>query len=273
MASKGGGAVTLACLAGRQTIGARALLAGRQLNLRAPEAFTRIATAPLVVAAGAGGCAVLFRYGAVVLFGLAPAEADDFLASLGPLVSETYPVPESEEVELSLAAGEEERIADGRLTLRDFDAARLQVVADALAKSVVLAHYETTVADVFDEVEPLAAGLRERGRSRIHGRELLRHIGRTLDIQQRMVGRVEVEEKPDALWERPDLERLHLRLAEEYELAERHRALERKLDLIARTANTLLTIQYNRRSLRVEWYIVALIVVEIMITVGELLNR
>ena len=124
----------------------------------------------------------------------------------------------------------------------------------------MLAHYETTVAAVFDEVEPLAAGLRERGRSRIHGRELLRHIGRTLDIQQRMVGRVEVEEKPEALWERPDLERLYQRLAEEYELTERHRALERKLDLIARTASTLLTLQYNRRSLRVEWYIVALIV-------------
>jgi uncharacterized Rmd1/YagE family protein len=102
---------------------------------------------------------------------------------------------------------------------------------------------------------------------------LLRHIGRTLDIQQRMVGRVEVEEKPETLWERPDLERLHQRLAEEYELPERHRALERKLDLIARTANSLLTLQYNRRSLRVEWYIVALIVVEILITVGDLINR
>ena len=65
-------------------------------------------------------------------------------------------------------------------------------------------------------------------------------------------------------------ERLHQRLAGEYELPERHRALERKLDLIARTANTLLTMQYNRRSLRVEWYIVALIVVEIVITIGEL---
>jgi len=31
------------------------------------------------------------------------------------------------------------------------------------------------------------------------------------------------------------------------------------------------TLQYNRRSLRVEWYIVALIVVEIFIYVGELI--
>jgi uncharacterized Rmd1/YagE family protein len=265
--------VTLERFAGRATLGARALLAGHHLNLRTPESFTRLASAPLLVAAGAGGCAVLFRYGAVVLFGLDPVEAGVFLETLLPLVSEPYPVPESEELEVALAPGEEERIVDSRLALQGFDAERFQVVADALAKSVVLAHYETTVAAVFDEVEPLAADLRERGRSRIHGRELLRHIGRTLDIQQRMVGRVEIEEKPEALWERPDLERLQQRLAEEYELTERHHALERKLDLIARTANTLLTLQYNRRSLRVEWYIVALIVVEILITVGELLHR
>jgi uncharacterized Rmd1/YagE family protein len=258
---------------GRQGISARALLAGRQLKLRTLEAFTRLAAAPLVVEAGPDGCAVLFRYGAVVLFGLDAAGEAAFLAALRPAVSEPAAAPETEAIEIALAPGAEERVADGRLSLQAFDVERLQVVADALAKSVVLEHYETTVAAVFDEVEPLAEHLRERGRSRIHGRELLRHIGRTLDIQQRMVGRVGIEEKPEALWERSDLERLHQRLVEEYELRERHSALERKLDLIARTANTLLTLQYNRRTLRVEWYIVALIVVEILITVGELLLR
>ncbi len=266
-------AMPLERLAGRQRITARALLAGHRLNLRTVESFTRLAAAPLVVAAGAGGCAVLFRYGAVVLFGLDPVEAAAFLETLRPLLSDPYPAPESEELQVTLEPTAEERVADGRLTLQSLDVERLQVVADALAKSLALEHYETTVAGVFDEVEPLAEDLSERGRSRIRGRELLRHVGRTLDIQQRMVGRVEVEEKPEALWERPDLERLHQRLAEEYELPERHRALERKLDLIARTAGTLLTLQYNRRTLRVEWYIVALILVEIFITVGELLNR
>jgi uncharacterized Rmd1/YagE family protein len=265
--------VTNELFGGRTSVTARALLAGHHLNVRATESFIRLGSAPLVVAAGDGGCAVLFRYGAVVLFGLDPAASRPFLAALAPLVSEPYAAPETEEIQIALAPGAEERVVEGRLALQGFDVARLQVVADALAKSVVLAHYETTVAAAFDEVEPLAEDLRERGRTRIHGRQLLRHIGRTLDIQQRMVGRVEVEEKPEALWERPDLERLNQRLAEEYELTERHRALERKLDLIARTANTLLTLQYNRRSLRVEWYIVALIVVEIMISIGEILNR
>ena len=44
----------------------------------------------------------------------------------------------------------------------------------------------------------------------------------------------------------------------------------RKLELIGDTAQTLLDLLQNRRSLRVEWYIVILIVVEIVLTLYEL---
>ena len=84
-----------------------------------------------------------------------------------------------------------------------------------------------------------------------------------------MTGRVEIGEKPDVLWDFPEFERLHLRLGDEFDLSERQTALERKIALISRTAETLLTILQNQRTLRVEWYIVILIVVEIAITLIE----
>ena len=42
--------------------------------------------------------------------------------------------------------------------------------------------------------------------------------------------------------------------------------MERKLDLIARTAETALEVLQDHRNLRVEWYIVILIVLEILLT-------
>jgi uncharacterized Rmd1/YagE family protein len=85
-----------------------------------------------------------------------------------------------------------------------------------------------------------------------------------------MVGRVQMDDKPDLIWERPDLERLYLRLEDEFEIVERYAALERKLELISRTAETVLELLQNRRSLRVEWYIVILIVLEIMLTIYQM---
>jgi uncharacterized Rmd1/YagE family protein len=88
-----------------------------------------------------------------------------------------------------------------------------------------------------------------------------------------MVGRVETGEKPELLWEHPELERLYVRLAEEYELRDRDRdrALDRKLDVISRTVETLLGLVQTRSSLRVEWYIVLLIVAELLLTTYPLL--
>jgi uncharacterized Rmd1/YagE family protein len=102
-------------------------------------------------------------------------------------------------------------------------------------------------------------------------RALLRHIGDVLGTEHRMVGRVEVTETPEVLWDRPELELLYLQLAREYELRARDRALARKLELISRTASTVLELTQTRRSLRVEWYIVILIVVEILLTLYEML--
>jgi hypothetical protein len=55
------------------------------------------------------------------------------------------------------------------------------------------------------------------------------------------------------------------------EIVLREATLERKLDLISRTVETLVDLLQNKRSLRVEWYIVALIVFEILLTLYQLL--
>ncbi len=253
----------------RHSIKVRALLLGQRIDLRAFDYAHRLAPSPLLVTAGGAGAAVLFRYGAVVLFGLSSVEEVAFLENLRPLVIEPFAKAESEEVEVMRDEQGEEGIEQSRIVLREFSVKRLQLIADVLAKSVALAYYETSLADSFDRIEPLATSLQKEGRGGRQGRELLRHIGDTLSIQGKMVGRVEVQEKPELLWESPELEQLHLRLDDEYELQERHLALERKLELIARTAETLLELLQHKRSLRVEWYIVILILVEIMITLYE----
>ena len=103
--------------------------------------------------------------------------------------------------------------------------------------------------------------------------ELLREIGGVLLIQHKMVGHVEVLEKPDVHWDYPELERFDARLRNEYELRERERALNRKLELVSRTVATLLELIQNRRSLRVEWYIVLLILFEIALTLYACFSR
>lgn len=250
---------------------ARALLLGKRIKVRALQHTDRRAETPLAVPAGADGVAVLFPYGAVVLFNVPRTEEPAFLASLAGVVEDPHERPENEEAELRVDGQHGDHVDPaGVIRLSAVNEDRLLVVADVLAKSVILAYYEDRLAGVFDHIEPIAEQLRRSGRGAATVHRLLDHIGDVLITQHRMVGRVEVTEKPDILWDRPELERLYLRLQDEYELPDRDRALNRKLELISQTATTSLGLLESRRSLRVEWYIVILIVVEIAIYLYDL---
>jgi uncharacterized Rmd1/YagE family protein len=254
---------------GQRDIEGLVIYLGQQLDLRHYSQTDRLAVAPLTVTAGNGGVAVLFRYGVVVLFGLQPDEIARFITGLDGLISEPVEVPEQDSFAIRINPDKEEGIDQGRIRLRSPKLQCLLIVADVMAKSAVLAHYETALRAQFDRVEPLARSLRSGHIGTARGRHLLEHIGDSLMTEARMTGRIEVLEKPELIWDYPELERLYIRLEDEFELAERHVAIDRKLGLISRTAQTLLNLLHNRRSLRVEWYIVILIVIEIVLMLGE----
>jgi uncharacterized Rmd1/YagE family protein len=236
-------------LTGWRRVRVHAVLVGKRIDLRTLYRSDSFAAAPLAIPAGERGVAVLFRYGAVVLFHLQVVEEAAFLTSLRAVVGEPLLETEREEAEIVVEAAAEEGVGPtGVIHLRSLSGERLIAVADVLAKSVILAFDEKRVALAFDTIEPVAESLQRGGGRRLPGRTLLRHIGDVLITQHRMVGRVEVTEKPELLWDCPDLERLYLRLQEEYELPERDRALTRKLDLISQTATTALGLLDARRS-------------------------
>src|SRR5699024_4843823 len=229
------------------------------------------ARSPLTLHIGLSGFIVVFRFGAVVLYDLTHQEETEFVSAISPLVSNQFTTPEREELEIEIDGRQLEYVgANGKLNLREASNERIQVVATVLAKSTVLAHYENKVANVFDWVEKLAERL-GRGRSPARGKELLREIGSVLLIQARTVGRVEITEKPEITWEQVELDHLYEHLAKEYELIDRNLALSRKLELIARTAETYLELLHNQQAIRLEWYIVILIVAEVILTLYQML--
>ncbi len=249
---------------------ARAILVGQRIDLRALGSTQRLGGGPLAVSVRGGGAGILFRYGAVVLFDVQPLEQDDFLRQLEPRIQGRTVELEIEQVTVRIDADSKEVLEGNTVILNDTSAERLEIVADVLSKSVVLARYESSIAQTFDRIEPFAAELSKQSTGSQMARELLAHLGSALSIEQQMVGRVLIDDTPEILWDRPDLERLFARLRDEFEILERFTALNRKLELVSRTAETALGLIQARRSLRVEWYIVILIVFEIFLTLYQM---
>lgn len=250
-----------------RNITARAWFIGSRIDLRELSRGGTVALGPLTMLIGQHGYSMIFRFGVVVTFGLSAEQEKEIVDSLKDSVHNPFERPECESAEIFIDGNAAERLdAEGRITLKEASVGRLQVVAHVLAKSCVLSYYEHSVAEVFDRIEQLAERLC-RGQSPSRGKsEILEEIGNALLIQTRTVGRVEITEKPEIVWEEVELDRLYERIAVEYELRDRDLALSRKLDLVSRTAETYLDLVNTRQSLRVEWYIVILIVVEIVLS-------
>jgi required for meiotic nuclear division protein 1 len=254
-----------------QVVTAHATLLGDRINTSGVEG-EMLSTSPLAIQIDNEGIAVLFRYGVVVLIGLSQQQQQELLEKLSARVSGRLDRYEEETAVIKLAEEDEDQVpAGGPILVRAMSPERLLVISDVLAKSVVLAHDERRVAEVFEVIEPFARELATLGKARLNRTGILRLIGNALLVQHRVSGRVAITEKPDALWDRPDLERLYARLEDEYELQERVDTLNRKLAVISETATTLADIIDTQRSLRLELIIVALIALEIVITFYQIL--
>lgn len=250
---------------------AHALNLGDRINTQGFEKDA-LSAVPLALRTGQDGIAVVFRYGVVVFFNMSIEEEAGFLERLLPRIGGRMTPPEEEAATVELLGETGDQVAaGGPIHVRDMSMARLLVVSDVLAKSVVLAHDEREVAKVFETIEPFVRELASSGKFFRNRRGILKLIGEALLVQHNVSGRVAIADKPDALWDRPDLERLYARLEDEYELTARVETLNRKLEVVAETADTLADIIDTRRSLRLEIIVVLLIAVEIVIGLSQFL--
>ncbi len=252
------------------TLTARALLLGERIDTDGLERADLVSTAPLAFHAGQSGFAVLYRFGVAVLFGLSPLEEDEIVKKIGLRVAGASRGDDETLIIEATPDGEEKAIPDGRLAVKDVSDARLLVIADVLAKSVALARDERRVNAVFDTIEPFAAELAAKGSPPWKRKSMLELMGQTLLVRHRVSGRVAVDDKPDVLWDRPDLERLYARLEDEYELTPRARTLNAKIDVIGETARALTDLIDAARSVRLEWTIIILIAMEIVLTLFQM---
>ena len=247
-------------------INVRALQLGERIEVKGLERDDAFSSSPLAFRTARDGVAVLFKSGAAVFIGMTPVEEEELIRGLQPRIVAPLAERETESVRLLLKPDDEDLVPSASaLQIKAADRDRLLLVAEAMAMSVALAYDERRIAVAFERIDAVAQTLQQRQLPASPRGTLLEQIGQALALQQRLAGRVDLDEKPDVLWDHPELERFWARLVDEYDLPQRGRAIARKLDVIRGTADTITDLMATRTSHRLELYIIALIGLEIVL--------
>ncbi len=248
-----------------ERISVKAFLIGGRIYLRKLGKRATAHSDPIFLLLPENGIATVFHYGVVVFFNLKPQYETAIIDQIMPFVSRPYDMPDNEVLDISVKPSKPEGIYNDVVYIKIATRPHLELIATILSKSVVLDYYEQRVASTFDNIEPLARNLKEKGALGQSSKEILQLIGANLLTQHEMAGKIALNEKPALLWEHTDLEQLYVNLMEDLEVLERQGVLDKKIQLLSHTAETSLDMIQQRISQRLEWYIIILIMVSIAI--------
>ena len=101
----------------------------------------------------------------------------------------------------------------------------------------------------------------------------MRATGEALAARGCSNDRIQAGDKPDLLWEHPELARLHARLCKEFELPGRCAALERKLVIMGEIRQRLLSFIQGQRSMMLENAMASFILIKVIATPHGLVAR
>ncbi len=219
------------------------------------------------------GICIAFDYGVLVFFDCLDEDMLALYEHLKPYADKPFGKKEHETMRIEVNKNANNKVHHENITLKEWSTDHLKVISDVISKSLKMDQFEQNIGEAFSKVEPIAVALNTKGKLKHSATQLLKYIGSGLISEHEMIGRIEMVEKPIVLWDNPELEPLYHQLMDEFEMHERHAMVDKKNELIARTAQTSLEVLQHRHSSRLEWYIIILILVSIVLEIYALINH
>jgi len=213
-----------------------------------------------------GGDVFVYPFGAIVFRDMPVAERDDALARLRRARPGLTSATVIEEFTAREDPGATPDVAGGVLTVDRLTPERARVISLTVAQSAAMEYYERIVEEMFGRTARLVDRMEARGSVPVSTRPLHRFIGAAISTRNEVLSILHLLDKPDEAWDDAAMDRIYDELRAEFDLVDRHRALETKLRSVQEALELILDVARDRRLVVLEATIVVLILFEIVLT-------
>ena len=153
------------------------------------------------------------------------------------------------------------------------DIDQIHLISEVLAQSVAIEFVEEQVDQFMTRFEKIYSGLERDGKIRISDIEVRKAIGAGRNIVQYVITQLSLLDKPDITWEDKDTEAIFVGMRKMFELEDRFRNLEFRLNFIQDTSELVLDILQNKRSFNLELWVLTLFVIDVLLILYEVIFK
>jgi required for meiotic nuclear division protein 1 len=208
----------------------------------------------------------VFDYGVVVFANYEAVEKSKFIQfvknyatlEVTENLSEEYFIKEDASITKSV-------VKDSYVTIETVNPSVLRIVMLNIAQSVALEYYEVLTNKLINSSKEYILELELKGKISISKINLLKYIGKVLNVKNSIVDNLYILDDPNLVWDNEELNFLNRQLKANFDINTRFKDLDYRLQIVEDNLRLFTDVLNVRESSRLEWVIVILIAIEIVI--------
>ncbi|KAB1158236.1 RMD1 family protein [Flavobacterium luteum] len=152
------------------------------------------------------------------------------------------------------------------VSVHHIDSFLLRIIMLNIGQSVALDYYETLTDELITSSKHYIEQLETLGKIRISKTNLLKYIGKVLNVKNSIVDNLYVLDDPNLVWENEELNLLNRNLKINFDINTRFKDIDYRLQIVENNLRLFTDVLNVRESSRLEWVIIILILCEILIS-------
>ena len=209
----------------------------------------------------------VLNYGVVVFGNYSKYQKEEFLEYLRQFSTNWIASPFQEEYTVSIDQQVQKATVTSSSLLLPENYNEVLAIRLAMlntGQSVALDYYEQLTYQALNETHQYTEQMEKHGKVNASKRNLLRFIGRSMNIKNSVVDNLYILDDPGIVWDDPELDRINKGLKETFDIQLRFRDLDFKLRIIQDNLKLFTDLLQHRESARLEWIIIILIMIEVV---------
>ena len=146
------------------------------------------------------------------------------------------------------------------------NASTVRIVMLNVGQSVALEFYETLTNELLTSTRKFTDELETRGKLSTNKTQLLKFIGKALNIKNSIVDNLYILDDPNSVWDDPALDVLNRNLKTNFDTFTRFKDLDYRLQIVENNLKLFTEVLNHKEDKFLEWIVIILIAVEILNT-------